>query len=370
MATLVFTTLGTALGGPIGGAIGALAGQAIDAQIFKPKGRSGPRLSDLSVQTSRYGAQLPRIFGRMRVAGTVIWATDLKESSSTSGGKGQPSVTTYSYPASFAVALSSRRIGRIGRIWADGNLLRGAAGDMKVPLGALRVHDGSAGQTVDPLIAAAVGVGQAPAFRGVAYVVLEDLQLADFGNRIPSLTVEVIADEGPVPVSLIASSLHGRSVAFAGGVEPAVLGYAADGSDVGDALAPLLDAYGLRWRADRNGMVLTGGVATGRMLARGEEIRAVDGKLEAPGERQRTPLDEVAVRMALRHFDPDRDYQPGVQSSERPGLGRRSEEIGLPAVIAADAARALADRALRTRLAQRRRWARACGWSALDLKAG
>ncbi len=84
MATLVFTVIGMALGGPIGGAIGALAGQALDAQIFKPKGRTGPRLADLDVQTSRYGAQVPRIFGRMRVAGTVIWATDLRESSSTS----------------------------------------------------------------------------------------------------------------------------------------------------------------------------------------------------------------------------------------------------------------------------------------------
>lgn len=370
MATLIFTTLGTALGGPIGGAIGALAGQAIDAQIFKPKGRNGPRLSDLSVQTSRYGAQLPRIFGRMRIAGTVIWATDLRESSSTSGGKGQPSVTSYSYSASFAVALSSRRIGGIGRIWADGNLLRGAAGDMKVPLGALRVHDGSAGQPADPLIAAAVGMGQAPAFRGIAYVVLEDLQLADFGNRIPSLTVEVIADEGPVPVSSIASAVHGRPIAYAGGTEPAVLGYAVDGGDVGDALAPLLDAYGLRWRTDVDGIALTDGVTTGRMLARGEELRAVDNHPEAPSERQRTPLDEVPVRMALRHFDPDRDYQPGVQASERPGLGRRSEEIALPAVIAADAARGLADRALRARLAQRRRWTRACGWNALDLKTG
>ncbi len=96
MATLVLTTLGSFLG-PVGGAIGALAGQAIDAQIFRPQGRTGPRLTDLNVQTSRYGAQVPRIFGRMRVAGTVICATDLRESSSTSsGGKGQPSLTSYS----------------------------------------------------------------------------------------------------------------------------------------------------------------------------------------------------------------------------------------------------------------------------------
>ena len=41
--------------------------------------RRGPRLGDLAVQTSSYGSAIPRIYGRMRVAGTVIWATDLKE---------------------------------------------------------------------------------------------------------------------------------------------------------------------------------------------------------------------------------------------------------------------------------------------------
>lgn len=370
MATLVLTAVGTLVGGPIGGAIGALAGQAADAQIFKPKGREGPRLADLSVQTSRYGASMPRIFGTMRVAGTVIWATDLRETSSTSGGgKGQPSLTSYSYSASFAVALSSRVIGGIGRIWADGNLLRGAEGDMKSPLGALRVHDGSAGQPVDPLIAAAVGLGQTPAFRGLAYIVLEDLQLADFGNRIPSLTVEIIADDGPVTVDTIAADLLERAVSFSGDAAP-LLGFAADGSDVGEALAPLGEAFDLRWRDDVAGLTLVGREATGRMLARDAEIRALDGREEPPAQRRRAPIEDVPLRLSVRYFDPERDYQLGMQSAERPGPGRRMDEIGLPAVIGADTARQIADRLLRGRMAARRTIERACDWPALDLRAG
>ncbi|MEO5494528.1 MAG: phage tail protein [Sphingomonas sp.] len=54
MATLVLTTVGTLVGGPIGGAIGALVGQRIDGELFKPKGREGPRLTDLKLQTSSY----------------------------------------------------------------------------------------------------------------------------------------------------------------------------------------------------------------------------------------------------------------------------------------------------------------------------
>jgi hypothetical protein len=105
MATLVLTTVGTLVGGPIGGAIGAVIGGQIDRAVLTPKGRQGPRLGDLSVQTSSYGSQIPKLFGTMRVAGTVIWATDLREDSHTSGGgKSGGKTTSYSYSASVAVA--------------------------------------------------------------------------------------------------------------------------------------------------------------------------------------------------------------------------------------------------------------------------
>src|SRR5688500_13293174 len=68
MATLVLTAVGTALGGPIGGALGGLIGQSIDQQLFGPGVRRGPRLGDLSVQTSNYGSPIPRIYGTIRVA--------------------------------------------------------------------------------------------------------------------------------------------------------------------------------------------------------------------------------------------------------------------------------------------------------------
>ena len=143
MATLVLSTAGHIIGGPVGGAIGAIIGQQIDQNIlFKPKGRRGPRLGDLAVQTSSYGTAIPKLFGTMRVAGTVIWATDLREESTkTGGGKGKPKTTAYSYSVSFAVLLSARAIRGVKRIWADGNLLRGAAGDFKTETG-FRLHKG------------------------------------------------------------------------------------------------------------------------------------------------------------------------------------------------------------------------------------
>ncbi|HKR25666.1 MAG TPA: hypothetical protein VJS15_10430, partial [Allosphingosinicella sp.] len=198
MATLVLTAVGTVVGGPIGGAIGSIIGQYVDQTLlFAPKARHGPRLGELAVQTSSYGTPIPKIFGTMRVAGSVIWSTDLVEQRATSGGgKGRPKTVSYSYSASFAVALSARPVGAVGRIWADGKLLRGAAGDFKSATG-FRLHPGGEDQAVDPLIAAAEGADLCPAFRGVAYAVFEDFQLEDYGNRIPSLTFEIIAEAEP-----------------------------------------------------------------------------------------------------------------------------------------------------------------------------
>ena len=151
MATLVLTAVGSALGGPIGGAIGAALGQQIDGALFAPAPRQGSRLKELAVQTSSYGTQIPGVFGAMRVAGTVIWATDLiEERVKSGGGKGRPSTVNYSYRVSLAVALSSRPVARLGRIWADGNLICGAGDDLKTDA-QLRFYSGYADQQPDPV---------------------------------------------------------------------------------------------------------------------------------------------------------------------------------------------------------------------------
>ena len=128
MATLVLGAFGTLVGGPLGGAIGATLGRSLDAGIIGSSRREGPRLKELAVSTSSYGSAIPALYGRVRVPGTIIWASDLSERrESSGGGKGRPATTRYAYSVSLAVALSSRPIDGVGRIWADGNLLRGAA---------------------------------------------------------------------------------------------------------------------------------------------------------------------------------------------------------------------------------------------------
>jgi len=214
MASLLLGVAGSALGGlfgsvslfgvtlsgaQIGGALGALAGAEIDAALTPGKNvtRTGPRLSDINLQASTEGAPIPRLFGRMRLAGQVIWASRFKETATTTktttGGKGAPSTTVtetdYTYSISFAVGLCEGVATRLGRVWANGNLL-------DLSQYTLRFYPGSETQAADPVIADTEGAGNTPACRGLCYVVFEDMPLADFGNRIPQLQFEIFRGIG------------------------------------------------------------------------------------------------------------------------------------------------------------------------------
>ncbi len=185
----VFPTALRALGAQLGRALGSAIGGSIDNAIFGATRRvEGPRLTDLHIQGSTEGASIPTVYGRVRIAGQVIWAARFKEhvSVQTSGGKGGPRVKAknYSYTLSFAVGLCEGEVARIGRVWANGEPL-----DMSGV--AWRLHSGGEAQAPDPLIEAVEGEN-APAYRGLAYVVFEDLPLERFGNVLPQLSFEVV----------------------------------------------------------------------------------------------------------------------------------------------------------------------------------
>ena len=338
MATLALSAVGTALGGPVGGALGALVGQAIDQQLLGQGPRRGPRLGDLSIQTASYGTPIPRVYGSMRVAGSVVWADEIKESEqAVSGGKGASDVLRFSYTASFAVALSSRRAVRIGRVWADGQLLRGAAGDLKVG-GTLRFHDGGEDQAVDPLIASIEGVAETPAFRGVALAVFEDLALGEYGNRIPMLTFELVADDGAISVGAILAD--GSDGAIVSGSSQTLVGYAAHGSDRREALVPLVREYGLRLGDDGGTIGDAGRVSIAAAAC--DVGCAADGERGATVERTRTPFADLPTGATLAYYDPARDYQSGLAQAGEAG-GRTARTAELPAALSAEMARQLVE---------------------------
>ncbi len=342
MATLILSSIGSAYGGPVGGLIGSLVGQQIDRAIIgNGKAREGPRLKELQLQTSSYGSQIPAVFGSMRVAGTVIWSTDLIESrTKNGGGKNRPATINYSYSASFAVALSSHPALRVGRIWADGNLLRGAAGDFKTNT-LFRFYAGHQDQTTDPLIASAVGPENCPAFRGIAYAIFENLQLADYGNRIPSLTFELFESDGPVRVTAIAEQISGGVIS--GNSQEQVLGYAAQGSDVVSALRPLIGTMPVLVRPTGENMELLDWFAPSNIAESDVQLARINGKAVERAGQTRKSENAMLRAVAIRHFDPSRDYQAGTQQSQLGSNGRNVAVIDLPATLTASNAKRLAN---------------------------
>ncbi|RYY46821.1 MAG: hypothetical protein EOP59_02210 [Sphingomonadales bacterium] len=369
MATIVLTVAGGLIGGPLGAAIGGTLGGVIDREVlFKPKGREGPRLSELRIQTSSYGTQIPKLFGTMRVAGSVIWATELDEHRSTSGGKGRPSTTSYAYTASFAVALSARLILSVGRIWADGKLLRGAAGDWKTRTG-FRLHLGAEDQAADPLIAAVEGAGMAPAHRGIAYAVFEDLELGDFGNRIPSLTFEVTADAVQPMAGAMLEEIAGGSIVAPEDTTP-LGGFSAHGASVRAVAETLAGAAGGWFRGEAGQLSLLRGA--GVAVALDDPAMRSPGRQQEAGRRRRAiaAADHAPRTLTLTHYDPARDYQSGMQRAGRSGAGVREARMELAAAIGAGAAKTIAEDALARLDIERERRTLALGWDRIGVRPG
>jgi len=210
MATLVLAGAGAALGGSVGGSLlglssmalgkaaGATLGSLIDQRLLGAGAEpiETGRVERFRVMGSSEGAGLARVFGRTRVAGQMIWSSRFLETVSTEdvggkgGGGGGATVREYSYSVSVAVALCEGDVIRVGRIWADGQPVDQSGLTW-------RLHRGTEDQAPDPLIAAIEGVAETPAYRGTAYVVIENLGLGPYGNRIPQFSFEVFRRPAP-----------------------------------------------------------------------------------------------------------------------------------------------------------------------------
>lgn len=251
MATLALSVAGQFAGGLIGGpigatvgrALGALAGSAIDGMLFGGGGKKAPEtpMFDVRLGGSSEGTAVPRLYGWGRLAGNIVWARELvRHVTETAGSKGfgqrREPERTEEVLASFAVAFCEGRVTRLGRIWADGQLLdtRGLN---------LRFYHGDEGQLPDSLIEAVQGVGNAPAYRGLCYLVVENLPLSRFGNRIPQLSAELCRVVGELEPAIRAVTVIPGATEF--GYDPVprvrVLGPGAGVSENAHAVAGVSD---------------------------------------------------------------------------------------------------------------------------------
>ena len=191
--------IGAEFGAPsIGAALGSLAGAYIGGALFNDDAprEARPQVGDQRVQTSQFGGAVPVLFGRYRYAGNVIWCSDIRTIVTTTevepeggqGGKGGAPTQTVEqteYKMDLAIALGEGEVTEIEKMYANGVLIYDASVDA-MPAGiylreawadSIVFYTGTETQLPDPTIEAAVGVGNASAYRGTAYVVMTNLNL-------------------------------------------------------------------------------------------------------------------------------------------------------------------------------------------------
>lgn len=208
--TIVGTGIGYYFGYPqLGLVLGSLAGQALFPTQLP--GITGPKISDLNTTTAELGGPVPWVFGTIAVPGTVMYLGQLVTITTTSHqGKGAPSQTStsYSYTQSIAIGLCRGIVG-LRRVWENGELVYDTRpqqpGETDDAFGkrvkaagkyaeTFVFYAGDEEQLADPTIELDKGVGNTPAFRGLAYIVFPDRALReDQALRHPSFKFEVFS---------------------------------------------------------------------------------------------------------------------------------------------------------------------------------
>jgi len=259
--------IGGIYGGPMGAQIGFMAGETIGTLLFPKKGPTPP---DVRVQDSAYGKWIPMVWGKYRIAGNVIWMGT--PHSHGSGGKGMGGKANQPYTTlSFAVALCRGPISGVTRVWANGQLIYDISNpsDWKSLSGSASmitnwtVYYGDEEQMPDPLMESYTGANT-PAYRGLAYVVFNELNLQQWGNYMPSLTFEVQGAGAADISSTISASASGAPLPDTG-----------DGGWAATSIQPGGSISGVVMRTYQSGSTLIGQWAGFSLTAYGSSFSSV-----------------------------------------------------------------------------------------------
>lgn len=208
---------GGARGAQWGYMLGSLAGGIIDPEVTR-----GPSLGDGQTQLAQDGVPMPIVYGAMVVSGTVIDPGKLtkvivKESAGKGGPVTETETETWRRTYAILIAQSAKdtpsEIVGVRRVWEDEKLVYDISDAAERPeltgvnwldyvkernsvsaqfRKQARFYTGSETQNPDPALEAIHGVGQTPAYRGRAYMVIENRDLTARGGSIPSYRFEVV----------------------------------------------------------------------------------------------------------------------------------------------------------------------------------
>lgn len=228
IGSIIGGIIGFIIGGPAGASIGMGLGGLVGSGLDPAKGPDvfGPRLDDRAVQTSSNTANIGRAYGTVANKGNWIWArnNEIQEVATTRTVKqktfgitvAKQKVTEYSYYVTGAIAFSLVPEGAsvaVVRVWIGDTLVynassedpgtqqgsmslleaavkfAGSGSDVSRPT--MRFHLGADDQEPDPAIVEDVGAENAPAYPGIFYVVLDELDLEPWGNNLARAEMKV-----------------------------------------------------------------------------------------------------------------------------------------------------------------------------------
>jgi hypothetical protein len=320
------------IGGIIGAGLGGAIGGMVDQSIFGATPGRGAQ-TDISGVTSAEGSALPQVFGKVRVGGLLVWSTRFNAAAgSAHAGKGSPAGTSSSttYTVSFAVALCRGPVYSIPRIWFDGKLQDTSTFTM-------RAYLGTDSQSADSIIVSKEGAAWAPAFRGVAYLVFENLNLTHVGNRIPQVSAEVQTTAGGYEtMDNIVTQLCAKADISTTNIDTTdlasihVAGFAYPGmSSVRDAITPLSEIYFFDG-IETNGKVVFrrrgyGSVVT---LTRDDLVLSDDPELFTITRQQETDLTFLSS-VSFVNASNDKYWQESVYARRMVDGGRYSTRLRL-----------------------------------------
>lgn len=360
---VVGAAVGVAFGDPmLGLEVGSIVGGILDPPHMPAQGQ----LSDLHVSGAGYGKIIPWVFGRARLGGTVIWASDLFEHRvEHQAASGAPITINYVYTADVAIAICRGPITAVEKIWGQDLLLYSSSntGDQNVlpPDGTELSEGGTLSQegTGDPDLPIGSGLAQSmpllgdvhiyvgdevfpdsliqsiedpsllglvPGGSGLCYVVIEDLLLSPWGQRLPNFSFQV--NNGSQTVGTICQTLLEEAGMAAGDIDVSQANAAVAGMIVGrrgrasDLLAPLLRVYqyDLSETDDQLRVIPRGGVVASTVPE-----SDLGGRIWSLNEREppsrlttRQAMDqELPFRLDLTYQSIERNYQTGGQSAVR-----------------------------------------------------
>jgi len=192
-----------------------------------------------------YGKNIPYIFGSRVRDGEPLWFAPIEEKvTKTSKKKGsflgiggtKVTTITYDYYATFAVWFGEGPATKLVRLWLDDQLVFDGADiditdpdvqeyppllfrfqrrpvvtqefsktqENRIPY---TFYLGTEEQEVDPTIASIEGANNAPAYRGLCYIVFDRMKLEPFGNKLPKVRAEIIFDVGGSDIQISEYSL-------------------------------------------------------------------------------------------------------------------------------------------------------------------